>query len=539
MLRKRLFWIVAITLVLVAGGGGYLFYSNGYLQAQEPVEEEVLSTFTVSRGDLVITASGSGALVPSSEIAVGFQSGGVLAEVFVEVGDQVEAGQALARLDDADSRDQVAQAEIGLRQAELDLAELSEKVDAADQAAAEASLSTARANLTALTSSPGEQQLLSAQESLKGAQKALEDLLDLPDPDEVEIARANLTLAEMNVRTAQAAYDKISWKPDVGSSQEAANLWEATTNYEQTQAEYQEALEGASDDDIADARSKAALAQAELDAMLEDPDPDEMAAAEAQVERAQAELEALLAGASVKDLETAELNVAQAQLELESARRSLEETQLISPGSGTAVAVEAGAGESVGAEAIITLADLEEPMVQFWVEEQDLSSVAPGNRVSIVFEALPDYAYAGEIISVDPALVDINGTPAVQSYASVDLSAQPITLLSGMNAEIEVVAGEALDAVLVPLQALREMGPDQADQGRYAVFVVGAGGELEMRMVEVGLKDYVNAEVLSGLEPGEVITTGIETGSGAPSETPAADEQQAPPVDSIMRMMGR
>jgi hypothetical protein len=48
-----------------------------------------------------------------------------------------------------------------------------------------------------------------------------------------------------------------------------------------------------------------------------------------------------------------------------------------------------------------------------------------------------------------------------------------------MIAEIEVIAGEAQDAVLVPLQSLREMGPDQ-----YSVFVVGAGGELEMRIVE-------------------------------------------------------
>jgi multidrug efflux pump subunit AcrA (membrane-fusion protein) len=195
--------------------------------------------------------------------------------------------------------------------------------------------------------------------------------------------------------------------------------------------------------------------------------------------------------------------------------------------------VEAQAGESVDSEAIITLADLEEPMVQFWVEESDLSSVAVGNRLEIVFEALPDYAYPGEIVSVDPVLVDVDGTPAVQSYASVDLNAYPIVLLAGMNAEIEVVAGEAQDAVLVPLQALREMAVDQ-----HAVFVVGAGGELEMRLVEVGLKDYVNAEILSGLEPGEVVATGVETHPDEPSKSPTGSEEQAPPADGFMRVIG-
>ncbi|MFC2015472.1 efflux RND transporter periplasmic adaptor subunit [Chloroflexota bacterium] len=541
MFRKKAFWIVVIALVLVASGGGYFFYSNGYLQAQEPVEAETITTYTASRGDLVITASGSGTLVPATESAAGFQNGGVVAEVLVEVGDTVEAGQVLARLDDTDAQDQVAQAEISLRQAELDLAELTEEVDTAALAAAEASLSSAKASLTALTSPPGDQELLAAQESLKAAQEAQDELLAGPDPDEVEIAKTDLTLAEMNVRTAQAAYDQIAHREDVGATQEAADLWQATTNYEQALAEYNEALEGASAEDIADARAQVALAQADIDNLLGDPDPDELAAAEALVAQSQAELDALLAGTSAKDLETAELNVAQARLSLVSAERDLEATVLIAPVSGTVTAVEAQASESVGSEPIVNLADLEEPMVQFWVEESDFSSVAVGNQVEIVFEALPDYAYPGKIVSVDPMLVDVDGTPAVQSYASVELSADPNpsaalgtgTLLSGMNAEIEVIAGEAQDAVLVPLQALREMGPEQ-----YAVFVLAADGELEMRIVEVGLKDYVNAEILSGLEPGEVVATGIETNSGTPTKSPTGDEEQAPPTDGLMRMIG-
>jgi multidrug efflux pump subunit AcrA (membrane-fusion protein) len=155
--------------------------------------------------------------------------------------------------------------------------------------------------------------------------------------------------------------------------------------------------------------------------------------------------------------------------------------------------------------------------------------------MSIVFEALPDYTYPGRILSVDPVLVTVDGTPAVQSYASVDLTAYPVTLLSGMNADVEVTAGEARDAVLVPLQALRELGPDSADQGRYAVFIVLPDGELEMRIATVGLKDFVNAEILTGLEPGEVISLGTETSSEPSTETPTNDEQPPP---GPMRFLG-
>jgi multidrug efflux pump subunit AcrA (membrane-fusion protein) len=54
------------------------------------------------------------------------------------------------------------------------------------------------------------------------------------------------------------------------------------------------------------------------------------------------------------------------------------------------------------------------------------------------------------------------------------------------------------------VEALRELSPDE-----YAVFVMGSDGELTLRPVEVGLGDISFAEILSGLEPGDVVTTGI------------------------------
>ena len=137
-----------------------------------------------------------------------------------------------------------------------------------------------------------------------------------------------------------------------------------------------------------------------------------------------------------------------------------------------------------------------------------MNSAAEGNAVRIIFEALPDYEYHGEIYRVDPVLTTVGGTSAVQLWATIDTSAYPVKLLGNMNADVEIVAGEALNAVLVPVQALRDMG-----DGQYAVFVVKADGELEMRTVEIGLMDFVNAEVKSGLEVGDVVTLAEQASS--------------------------
>jgi len=90
------------------------------------------------------------------------------------------------------------------------------------------------------------------------------------------------------------------------------------------------------------------------------------------------------------------------------------------------------------------------------------------------------------------------------------------------------VAGEARNALLVPVQALRELS-----EGQYAVFVVGTDGQLEMRMVKVGLKDYVNAEIRSGLQRGEVVSLGEKT-----STSTSESSSQPQPVPGMMRFLG-
>ena len=61
--------------------------------------------------------------------------------------------------------------------------------------------------------------------------------------------------------------------------------------------------------------------------------------------------------------------------------------------------------------------------------------------------------------------------------------------------------------------------------------------QLEMRFVQIGLKDFVNAEILSGLEPGEVVSTGTEIGSETSNET-STESQQPPPGGGFMRILG-
>ncbi|UCC62292.1 MAG: efflux RND transporter periplasmic adaptor subunit [Anaerolineae bacterium] len=612
-MRKHRVWLILIAALLLAAGGGYVAYDHFFASRAEAVEAPQIQTTTVRRGDLVITADGSGELIPSQEVELGFSASGTLVEMLVEVGDRVQAGDVLARLDAAPLERAVIQAQASLIKAQSNLEKAQNPYSELDLAQARLAVAQAGLDLAEAQENLGEVQnpytdldltqarlaVAQAEADLADAQEALEALLN---PD-VEAARAAVRDAEVALESARNQLTVVENDADNAArlrTLEAErnwyrnNYWEAEQKFQQGKISQQKLDQEYSNMLAAEERYTSALAQAEsslvsaqnkvvqaeealqdaqenLNMLLSGPnsvdlsqaenrvaqaeynlaqaqealseieagsDPSEVSRAEAQVAqaeynlaKAQETLAEIEAGADPDEIEVAQADLISAQASLEEAQAELEAVILVAPFTGTVTSVGASAGNTVSSNTVVVaLANLEEPRVLFWVEETDLTSVAPGNAVNVVFEALPDYTFPGEILSIDPALVREGNVSAIQARASIDLTAHPVRLLSGMNAEVEVVAAEARDALLVPVQALREIGPDL-----YAVFVVLPDGELELRPVEVGLQDFVNAAILSGLEAGEVVSTGMAESSDSSTESPSGDEG---PMPGMMRFFG-
>jgi len=614
-MKKRKIWLILIAALVLTIAGGFAGYSFFLAPKVGATDEPTIQTATVRRGDLVITADGTGELIPSREVKLGFATSGTLVEMPVQVSDQVQAGDVLARLDAApleravtqaranlikaqNSLDKaqnpytdldLAQAKLAVAQAELDLADAQDKLAEAQEPYTDLELTQAQLAVT------------QAEAELTAAQDALEALLN-PDVEAaraavrdaqvaLETAQNNLTVAENDsdnaarLRTLEAErnwyrnnYWEAQQKFERGEitqqklDQEYSNMLAAEERYNSALAQADSALIGAKNK-VVQAEETLQAAQEKLATLLGSPDaldlaqaenqvvqaeynlaqaqeklaeteagPDPTAVSRAETQLAQAEynlakaqetLAEVEAGPDPDDIELAEADWINAQANLEEAQANLEAATLVAPFSGTVISVGASQGDTVSPNsAVITLADLESPQVLFWVEETDLTSVAPGNAVNVVFEALPDYTFPGAILSVDPALVTVGNTPAIEARASIDISAHAVRLLSGMNAEVEIVAAEARNALLVPIEALRELGTDM-----YAVFVVLPNGELELRPVEVGLKDYVNAVILSGLEEGEVVSAGTAQSSST-SGTTTTINQFRPPEGGMIFSIG-
>ena len=206
------------------------------------------------------------------------------------------------------------------------------------------------------------------------------------------------------------------------------------------------------------------------------------------------------------DLATAENKVSNAQAAVDKAQQNLDGATLKAPFAGVITAVAGQVGDPAGTSAFITLADLSRPQIQFAVDETDLDKVAVGEDAEISFDALPNQTFTGKVIRVNPALVTVGGYQTVQGLIQMDPSKgqSTQTMMAGLSASVTLIKARADNVLLVPVQAVRDLGG-----GQYGVFVMNALGQPRLKMVEVGLMDTVSAEIKSGLTAGDVVSTGV------------------------------
>jgi HlyD family secretion protein len=207
------------------------------------------------------------------------------------------------------------------------------------------------------------------------------------------------------------------------------------------------------------------------------------------------------------------LAIKEAKSNMDQAKARLDGTQIIAPFAGTIMQVNIAGGDTVAvgstdnnvidATKAIVIDDTSDPYLEVYWNESDWSMVKLGKVVEITFDDLSDQVYSGTITEVDSRLAVSNGSNVVRGEVSLNASYADLSLPIGATATVEAVNQRADNAVFIPIEALHEYS-----SGEYAVFVL-TDGEPAIRTVEVGLKTAEYAQITSGLEAGEVVTTGI------------------------------
>jgi HlyD family secretion protein len=480
--QYRIYLIIALAVILV-GSGAYAAYRIWYLPSHQATSEESsLQTATARRGELVLYAAGAGTLIPSSEVDVSFDlsdnATGVLEELLVEVGDEVQAGDVLAQLDDTNLQENLLDAQRSLRELTSPAAIAALEKDLAET---EIDLDDKTSDLAGLISPEvynAEQMLAKYQAALDEAQAAVDSTPSEENQALLKKAQQNVSWAKSNLYTQQQYY-RQEYLPDNFTD----FYWEGNKKVEYINAP--------TEAEIASVRAEIKLDQANIEEM-------------------QVVLDSLQNGLELPEdaTGTTAAELRQARQAVVDAQADLDAATLVAPISGTVTAINVQKTEKVtGSDVVLTIADLTPPTLEAYFDESDWKNIQVGFPVEVVFDALPDVTYEGSVIHVDPALVTQDFTTVVYSLAELDTSTTGWQNLPvGSAADVDVIGGKAENAILVPVEALHEIS-----EGQYAVFVL-ENGKLQMKLVEVGLQDLVYAEITSGLQEGDVVSTGqVET----------------------------
>lgn len=469
--------IIIILIIAIVGGAAYLGTRTGQVAADHTPQAPV--TVPVSRGDVQETVTAPSQLVGRQELLLGFEVSGQLTEIAVRPGDRVQAGTILARLNPGPLEDALADAQLALTQAEAqhtrDLAEAR-----LDLKIATAELEQEKAGTPAVTA---------AEAALAAARAELEELQAGPDDNETTVAAAELRQAEIALKQAQGAYDKIAYSADIGTRPEAVQLEKATLTYEAKLAAYNLAIQAPAAATIAQAQAKVQQAQADYDRALAEQGVkgQKIIIMEAQVEKARLALAALEAGVDPT-----------LARRVETAAENLRDANLTAPFEGTILEVLAKPGETVlDGAGVILMADTSAVEVWTKVIEEDLPLVQIGQPVEVFFDAVPDVVAQGRVSRIVPQRLEGEDRPLYPVYIALDET--PENIVPGMTADASIIIAQQTGVLRLPRALV------QARSNGSAVLDVWANNQIQRHEVRVGLRGDVYVEIVAGLAEGDQV----------------------------------
>ncbi|MEE8391624.1 MAG: efflux RND transporter periplasmic adaptor subunit [Anaerolineae bacterium] len=448
----------------------------------------------VERGTVLVAVSASGSIEPEARVSLVFQSPGRIAEIPVEMGDVVAAGDVLAQLDSEQLVLQVEQAQAALTSAQARLAQLQAGARQEEIAAAEANLRAVEAQVDAASASLAQLRSGATDAQIAAAESDHASALiqQMRAEDFHEMTMKCFTFSIPAIPGVRAG-EKRTICPALGAPEE--------------QARYS----------LAAADKSLAASQAYLDELMGGADANQVRATQANVTAAgaqrdatQAQLDMLLAGATAGQVAAAEAQVAQAQVALELAELALEKATLRAPFDGVVAAINVTAGEmaSAGPLPAFTMLDTSRFRMTVGVDEIDVGRLVVGQTAQVTLDAIPDVEITGRLERVAPAAtVDVGGVVYYNVIIELDLTDAAIR--ADMTANVTIVVEELADVLMIPTWVVRV-----DDDTRQTFVNQQAGDEIVRTDVELGVRHEGYVQVLDGLSEGDEAIWVQETGFG-------------------------
>ncbi|HEU4754140.1 MAG TPA: efflux RND transporter periplasmic adaptor subunit [Armatimonadota bacterium] len=508
-----------------------------------PVAAALVSTRTLQQ---VLEVNGS--LKTDDDVQIGSRIAGKVIRVNAKEGDRVQRGQVLVQLDPRELMAQIARsrgllagaraklstannqanfkdttARSDFERAKANLASAKVKVQQAETNAklidvetrtrvqtAEANLSAAKQRLAIARESTRRQELRQAQLAVDQAQaQAQQARVDADNARQYFERRQNLykqdAIAKEEVDEAERRYKGM-----------ASNVQVADAAVAVAQQKLDLAKEGSRQEEVRVAEEQVraaeqALEQAKSDQRKRQVAQDDIEAARAAQQQAEAAVRAAEAGLvqprlSRDEIDNARAQVQQALADIQFYQTQLSDLTIRAPVSGVVSSRSVNVGEmvTVGSK-LMDLVALDTVYLEAVVPELEIGLVRAGVPAQVTVDAMPGKTFSGTVREVIP----------VADRTSRSFRVRVAVLGSGGRlpangyARAKLAVGTHPGAVVVRKDAIH------TEAGDTFVWLIAPGENglvAKRQMIQVGLVDKSDAEVLSGLQPGQQV---IAAGSPA------------------------
>jgi multidrug efflux pump subunit AcrA (membrane-fusion protein) len=440
----------------------------------------------VRRGEVVDDLTFTARVSPVVEEELYFRAAGRVDRVLVQRGEIVEQGQLLAELQNEDLRRQLAQAQIELDTAELNLRRSTETQE--DRVVTlEGQQEIRRLQLTKM------QEALSGLDmDIRLAAARLAAVRQGPGPEDLEIAQRRVERARNSLWADQSRRDATCGVPSAACDQAQASVNNSEEALRIEELTLQKLLAGPSEEELLtlQANYEKALQRrrdAELDLEIKGL---EISMAEDEIARARETVDTQLLSAVERN-----------RLTVERLQAQVEATQVVSPISGRVASINATEGREVNAYAtVFVVSDESEVEITAEPTTAQLERLAEGMVVELVFSQHPNQVVPGEIYQLPYPYGRGGGTSLEVTDRKTRISFDPqgLSLKPGDLARADVTVAQKTDALWLPPAAIRTFA------GRSFVVVQEDGVERRVD-VSLGIQGVERIEILEGLEEGQVV----------------------------------
>lgn len=449
MTKKHKKWMAALAAVALVAAGGTALVAATLGQPPAAVYRE----YKVSFGDITVGVQGVG-VIRLDNVPHRAEWEAKLKEMLVTPGQQVEQGQALARLDEEDlarrSKEKKAQYDkLMIQMQQLNLAQ---------QKAVALADTTLQGNANALQTAKQEYQ-----------------------------ARRDALTKQINDFTAR----------QTGLQQEADAL-QAQLETETDEAKRAQ-LQAALTQKLADAQTAATQVQqarAELDAATKAFSEEEGRVTNQLVNEGQ--------GKTFSEKEHA-LQKQALQIEIDSAKQALEEINalrkdpvLYAQQSGTVLETAAKPGDTLTpASVVVTLGTGGGCSMEVQVPQSDIAKIKLGQTAQITLEAYPDTPFTGTVEQINLKGETANSDVTYKVYIRLQGDTQAV--FDGMTGEVNFILKQKTNLLLLSNKAI------QNQNGTQTVLRRKPDGSVETVAVQTGFSDGRVSEITGGLAENDVI----------------------------------